>query len=77
MVDRTKQRNKETKRLSIVKVTSNNNLLHFGFNQLRKFHYWSYYNLRSSTLVLFGVTPVHYIFEIPASGADFQNTGLC
>jgi len=27
-------------------------------------------------LVLFKVTPNYFIFEIPASGTDFQNTGL-
>jgi len=27
-------------------------------------------------LVLFGVTPINYIFKIPASGIDFQNTSF-
>jgi len=41
-----------------------------------KIHYKSHYDLRNSALVPFEVTANYFIFTIPASDTDFQNTGL-
>ena len=42
-----------------------------------KIYYKSHYDLRNSALVPFEVTASYFIFTIPASDTDFQNTGLC
>jgi len=48
-----------------------------GRNCPDKIHYNSYYDLRNSALVPFEFTANYFIFTIPASDTDFQNTGLC
>jgi len=37
----------------------------------------SHYDLRNSALVPFEVAANYFVFTIPASDTDFQNTGLC
>jgi len=46
-------------------------------NRPDKIHYKSHYHLKNSALVPFEVTTNYFIFTIPASDTDFQNTGLC
>jgi len=41
-----------------------------------KIHYKSHYNLRNSALFYFEITVNYFIFTIPASDTDFQNTSL-
>jgi len=64
------QRNNET--MSNVKLQVITICYILDLNELRwtncpnKFHYQSRYNLRSSALVVFRVTPIAFIFKIPA-----------